>query len=188
MLNRHSVHHGTIGKTAPERLRAPPFPFPRESTNLSSSLLPFPSPPKTTYPYHLSSTPPSCSRGMSPAITTRRPFHSLNIDLFFIPPFRLLLTFSSSGLARTFGRATYARPSPVARAFQPLRSSALPALSARFASSETAQAGKVHQVIGAVVDGTSLPTPLVDGRRENLFPRPNPSSKPSQSISINSPG
>ncbi|KAJ5894205.1 hypothetical protein N7495_005896 [Penicillium taxi] len=67
-----------------------------------------------------------------------------------------------SGLARTFGRATYARPTPVARAFQPLRS-ALPALSARYASSEV-QAGKVHQVIGAVVDvkfdGDKLPAIL----------------------------
>ncbi|KAJ5939795.1 ATP synthase subunit beta [Penicillium verhagenii] len=66
-----------------------------------------------------------------------------------------------SGLARTFGRAAFARPTPVARA---LRSNALPALSARFASSETAQAGKVHQVIGAVVDvkfeGDKLPAIL----------------------------
>ncbi|KAJ5243070.1 uncharacterized protein N7469_001397 [Penicillium citrinum] len=69
-----------------------------------------------------------------------------------------------SGLARTFGRAAYARPTPVARAFQPLRSSALPALSARFASSDVAQSGKVHQVIGAVVDvkfeGDKLPAIL----------------------------
>ncbi|KAJ5218610.1 ATP synthase subunit beta [Penicillium cinerascens] len=57
-----------------------------------------------------------------------------------------------SGLARTFGRAAFARPTPVARAFQPLRSNALPALSARLASTDALQSGKVHQVIGAVVD------------------------------------
>ncbi|KAJ5107307.1 ATPase F1 complex beta subunit/V1 complex C-terminal [Penicillium angulare] len=69
-----------------------------------------------------------------------------------------------SGLARTFGRAAFARPTPVARAIQPLRSNALPALSARFASSDAIQAGKVHQVIGAVVDvkfeGDKLPAIL----------------------------
>lgn len=63
--------------------------------------------------------------------------------------------FCYSGLARTFGRAAYARPTPLARrAFEPLRSNALPALSARFASTDAGLVGKIHQVIGAVVDGT----------------------------------
>ncbi|KAJ5456980.1 hypothetical protein N7530_012254 [Penicillium desertorum] len=65
-----------------------------------------------------------------------------------------------SGLARSFGRAAFARTTPVARAFQPVRSNALPAL-ARFASSDAKLTGKVHQVIGAVVDvkfsGEKLP-------------------------------
>ncbi|KAL1983358.1 hypothetical protein VTN96DRAFT_10417 [Rasamsonia emersonii] len=58
-----------------------------------------------------------------------------------------------SGLARTLGRAAFARPTPVARrAFEPLRSNALSALSARYASTEAGRVGKIHQVIGAVVD------------------------------------
>jgi F-type H+-transporting ATPase subunit beta len=58
-----------------------------------------------------------------------------------------------SGLARTFGRAAFARPTPVARrAFEPLRSNALPALNARYASTDSGLVGKIHQVIGAVVD------------------------------------
>lgn len=88
----------------------------------------------------------------------------------------------SSGLARTFGRAAFARPAPVARrALQPR----FPSL-ARFASSEAIQAGKIHQVIGAVVDGMLLVLVLppclaffadgstgvgigMDGRAKNLF-------------------
>ena len=72
----------------------------------------------------------------------------------------------SSGLARTLGRAAFARPAaPVARAaFQPLRSNGLPSLT-RFASSEAAasssQIGKIHQVIGAVVDGMLFFFPLL---------------------------
>lgn len=58
-----------------------------------------------------------------------------------------------SGLARTFGRAAFARPTVARRAFEPLRSNALPALSARFASTDANLVGKIHQVIGAVVDG-----------------------------------
>lgn len=100
-----------------------------------------------------SSTPPSCSRGMSNI------FHLTLISLVFFRS-RTPLTLLSSGLARTFGRAAFARPTPVARAFQPLRSNALPALSARFASSDAAQSGKIHQVIGAVVDGTWSPEHL----------------------------
>lgn len=73
----------------------------------------------------------------------------------FYPPLLycfVSLTQISSGLARTFGRAAFARPAPVARrALQPR----FPSL-ARFASTEATQAGKIHQVIGAVVDGMLL--------------------------------
>ncbi|GFF25668.1 ATP synthase subunit beta, mitochondrial [Aspergillus udagawae] len=76
-----------------------------------------------------------------------------------------------SGLARTFGRAAFARPSPVARrAIQPLRSNGLPSL-ARFASTEAGSVGKIHQVIGAVVDvkfdGDKLPAILNAIETEN---------------------
>lgn len=75
------------------------------------------------------------------------PFFLLNLSL--LPLYWVSLTQFSSGLARTFGRAAFARPTPVARrALQPR----FPSL-ARFASSEAIQAGKIHQVIGAVVDG-----------------------------------
>lgn len=79
-----------------------------------------------------------------------------------------------SGLARTFGRAAFARPAPVARrAFQP-KANGFPSL-ARFASSEAASTGKIHQVIGAVVDGTLVGYPRKktllsrEPLRENLF-------------------
>jgi hypothetical protein len=78
--------------------------------------------------------------------STSRPSHLGIVS----PPNSIFLLYS--GLARTFGRAAFARPTPVAR----LRATALPALSARFASSDVAQSGKIHQVIGAVVDGMWL--------------------------------
>lgn len=88
-------------------------------------------------------------------------------------------SFLSSGLARTFGRAAFARPTPVSRrAFQPING--LPSLSARLASTSATSAGKIHQVIGAVVDGMfSLPLwrPCRQAR-ENLFRRLNPSQHP----------
>jgi F-type H+-transporting ATPase subunit beta len=64
---------------------------------------------------------------------------------------------SSSGLARTLGRSAFARPQSTRRAFEPLRKHALPAIAARFASSDSAKQGKIHQVIGAVVDGMTTP-------------------------------
>lgn len=89
---------------------------------------------------------------------------TLTYKHLLLPPpsrfsFFLLLTLLVlfSGLARTLGRAAFARPAtPVARrAFQP-RTAGLPSL-ARFASSEAnVSAGKIHQVIGAVVDGMLL--------------------------------
>jgi hypothetical protein len=78
----------------------------------------------------------------------------------------------NSGLARTFGRAAFARPSSVARrALQPTKLNGLPSL-ARFASTEAGSVGKIHQVIGAVVDGMFLESRSIPARwrlRENLF-------------------
>ncbi|KAJ5496473.1 ATP synthase subunit beta mitochondrial [Penicillium fimorum] len=114
---------GSVGKTAPERLRA-------------------------TSPH-----PPTSSLPLLPS------FPVPTSPLPFITLFNTVIMFKS-GLARSFGRAAFARTTPVARAFQPIRSNALPAL-ARFASSDAALTGKVHQVIGAVVDvkfsGEKLP-------------------------------
>lgn len=59
--------------------------------------------------------------------------------------------FGSSGLARTIRASALARPTAARRAFQPIRSNLAPALGARFASG--VGDGKIHQVIGAVVDG-----------------------------------
>lgn len=64
----------------------------------------------------------------------------------------------TSGIARTLGRsALAARPQLPRRAFQPFPKQLAASLSARFASSDSAKEGRVHQVIGAVVDGTSSP-------------------------------
>jgi F-type H+-transporting ATPase subunit beta len=78
----------------------------------------------------------------------------------FVQPllFPLLTFLLPSGLSRTFGRSVIGRPSTTItssalRAFEPLRRSALPALTARFASTDASKIGKIHQVIGAVVDG-----------------------------------
>lgn len=59
----------------------------------------------------------------------------------------------NSGFQRSL-RASFRRPATVQRAFQPIKKSFAPALSARFASTDSAKDGKIHQVIGAVVDGT----------------------------------
>jgi len=64
-----------------------------------------------------------------------------------------------SGLARTLRTSASSRPSLASRTFQPLRKNFAPALSARFASTE-AQNGKIHQVIGAVVD-VKFPTDVL---------------------------
>lgn len=156
---------------------------------LSSSS--FPLFPPSTQPFPTltprSSTPPSCSRGTSPTpfgLPYRRSTSITYFPLGWSPPNWFFFSLYS-GLARTFGRAAFARPTPVAR----LRANALPALSARFASSDVGQSGKIHQVIGAVVDGTwfSLTRPGRDWgnrrNRENLFLGPNPSPNSSQSIS-----
>lgn len=65
----------------------------------------------------------------------------------------MLVLTPDSGLARTLLRSSaHVRPTATRRAFQPLRSNLAPALGARFASAD-AREGKIHQVIGAVVDG-----------------------------------
>ncbi|OAP57780.1 ATP synthase subunit beta, mitochondrial [Fonsecaea erecta] len=57
-----------------------------------------------------------------------------------------------SGIARSLGRSALARPSISRRAFEPLRKQAAPAIAQRWASTDSARDGKIHQVIGAVVD------------------------------------
>ncbi|PWY77627.1 hypothetical protein BO83DRAFT_221307 [Aspergillus eucalypticola CBS 122712] len=77
-----------------------------------------------------------------------------------------------SGLARTFGRAAFARPTSVARrAFQP-KTNGLPSL-ARMASTEASSVGKIHQVIGAVVDGmcrSPVPEKTLPAATRKSFP------------------
>merc|ERR1711939_847876 len=79
-------------------------------------------------------------------------------------------TFSSfanmlkSVVARSLGRSAFARPSFTRRAVEPLRRHGVPAIAHRWASTDTAGNGKIHQVIGAVVDvkfdGERLPAIL----------------------------
>ena len=66
------------------------------------------------------------------------------------------LTIFCSGIARSLGRSAFARPSFTRRAFEPLRKQAGPALAQRWASTDSAKDGKIHQVIGAVVDGKKI--------------------------------
>merc|ERR1712032_370082 len=62
------------------------------------------------------------------------------------------LTMLKSGFQRSLLRASLRRPATVQRAFQPIKKSFAPALAARFASTDAQRDGKIHQVIGAVVD------------------------------------
>ncbi|EZF22885.1 ATP synthase subunit beta, mitochondrial [Trichophyton rubrum D6] len=59
-----------------------------------------------------------------------------------------------SGISRTLGRSAFARPtSSVLSSVRPtFKNNALQALTARYASTDAANIGKIHQVIGAVVD------------------------------------
>ncbi|KMU73917.1 hypothetical protein CISG_03895 [Coccidioides immitis RMSCC 3703] len=59
-----------------------------------------------------------------------------------------------SGVARTFGRSAFARPAStiLSSTRSAVGNNALRALSARYASTEAGKTGKIHQVIGAVVD------------------------------------
>lgn len=64
---------------------------------------------------------------------------------------------NDSGVTRVLGRSAI-RPTATRRAFEPLRKQAVPAVTTRFASTEAQPVGdgKIHQVIGAVVDGKSI--------------------------------
>ena len=59
-----------------------------------------------------------------------------------------------SSVVRSLRTASSRRPAAARSAFQPLKSNFAPAVSARLASTDSAKHGKIHQVIGAVVDGT----------------------------------
>ena len=54
-----------------------------------------------------------------------------------------------SGVSRTLRTSGFTRPSAARRAIQPLTKNLGPSITARYASTD----GKIHQVIGAVVDG-----------------------------------
>jgi hypothetical protein len=86
------------------------------------------------------------------------------------PPLPVPRLTPPSGLARTFGRAAFARPTPVARRALPIK----PSLTARLASTSASQIGKIHQVIGAVVDGMfpSARWRPRDRPARKSFPRP----------------
>ncbi|THV71200.1 ATP synthase F1, beta subunit, partial [Aureobasidium pullulans] len=75
-----------------------------------------------------------------------------------------------SGIARSL-RASARRPATLQRAFQPIKPSFAPALNQRFASTASNTDGRVHQVIGAVVDvkfdGEQLPAILNAVTTEN---------------------
>ena len=100
-------------------------------------------------------TPPTCSRSTPPR---RRDAIDPNADDFS----------SHSGVARSLRAAALRPAAPAVRPFAPAVQ--------RFASTQTSQNdGKVHQVIGAVVDGTSTalsaappPPPQRDGRNSQL--------------------
>lgn len=75
-----------------------------------------------------------------------------------------------SGIARSL-RASARRPATLQRAFQPIKPSFAPALSQRFASTASNTDGRVHQVIGAVVDGMRKPFPHDAEAQAPLPPR-----------------
>ena len=58
----------------------------------------------------------------------------------------------TSGIARSLRPAAFGRHQASPRTFQPLKKSLAPTVSTRYASSDPRD-GKIHQVIGAVVDG-----------------------------------
>jgi hypothetical protein len=64
------------------------------------------------------------------------------------------MRWNCSGILRA--SASLRRPATARSAFQPIiKKNFAPALSARFASTDSAKDGKIYQVIGAVVDGGS---------------------------------
>lgn len=62
-------------------------------------------------------------------------------------------TIFCSSFTRSLQTAAFIRPVAAKRAFQPIKTDFAPSLSARFASTDAAKDGRIHQVIGAVVDG-----------------------------------
>lgn len=75
-------------------------------------------------------------------------------------PRGLYLTRQHSGIARSLRASAFRRPAALQRSFQPLKPSFASALSQRFASTDSTKDGRIHQVIGAVVDGTRKAFPL----------------------------
>lgn len=65
-----------------------------------------------------------------------------------------------SGLARTLRTSAFRQPLAARHAFRPVKQNLAPAFASRFASTETTKTGKVHQVIGAVVDGMQILSPF----------------------------
>ena len=63
------------------------------------------------------------------------------------------LTSMYSGLARSLRATSTLRQPAVRRAFLPIKKNLAPSIAARYASTGSADIGKIHQVIGAVVDG-----------------------------------
>ena len=88
-----------------------------------------------------------------------------------------------SGIARSLRASAFRRPATLQRAFQPIKPSFAPALSQRFASTDASKDGKIHQVIGAVVDGMRKPFPHDAGferhcRRALAWPSMSPPKHP----------
>ena len=114
---------------AREELRSEPQTSPLP-VNLSQA-----TPPSPLHPYH-PITPPTCSRSTPPP---RRDAIDPNADDFS----------SHSGVARSLRAAALRPAAPAVRPFAPAVQ--------RLASTQASQNdGKVHQVIGAVVDGMSI--------------------------------
>lgn len=163
-----SVQHGTVGKTSPRVSALPVEPQPLQTSSFSSllplpPLLPnrlslLPSPPIPALQHHQDVQEVCCSCQLLFPFPPGAFSRSLPLGPFlFFSPFFLCSPIvpgyadhvffnKHSGLARSLGRAAFARPSLARR-------SLVPSLGARFASSSTAGVGKIHQVIGAVVDG-----------------------------------
>ena len=60
----------------------------------------------------------------------------------------------NSGLTRSLRTSAFSRPTAARPVFQQAKNNALPSIAARWQSTDAVKKGKIHQVIGAVVDGT----------------------------------
>lgn len=70
--------------------------------------------------------------------------------------FQWRLTHDCSGIARSLRASTLPairQPTRARALAQPIKKNLAPSLAARYASTDSAKQGKIHQVIGAVVDG-----------------------------------